>query len=86
MRRLRQQHHRLFGNGWRERPAQMDSHYETICQSCTNYATDPSHTPVLLRSATTPGTITKPAAPSSTSSSSTPPRRETDHGESRLSP
>ncbi len=49
MRRLRQQHHRLLGNGWCERPAQMDCHYETICETCTYYATDPSHTPVLLR-------------------------------------
>jgi integrase len=49
MRRLRQQHHRLLGNGWCERLAEMDCHYETICETCTYYATDASHTPVLLR-------------------------------------
>ncbi len=49
MRRLRQQHHRMLGNGWCERPAEMDCHYEAICETCTYYATDPTHTPVLLR-------------------------------------
>lgn len=49
MRRLRQQHHRMLGNGWCERPAEMDCHYETICETCTYYATDPTHVPVLLR-------------------------------------
>ena len=49
MRRLRQQHQRMLGNGWCQRPAEMDCHYETICETCTYYATDPSHIPVLIR-------------------------------------
>jgi hypothetical protein len=49
MRRLREQHRRMLGNGWCERPAKMDCHYETICESCTYYATDHTHVPVLIR-------------------------------------
>ncbi len=49
MRRLREQHRRMLGNGWCERPAKMDCHYETICETCTYYATDPTHIPVLIR-------------------------------------
>ena len=49
MRRLRQQHRRMLGNGWCERPTDMDCHYETICETCTYYATDPTHVPVLIR-------------------------------------
>ena len=49
MRRLRQQHRRMLGNGWCDRPADMDCHYETICETCTYYTTDTTHTPVLIR-------------------------------------
>ena len=49
MRRLRQQHRRMLGNGWCQRPAEMDCHYETICETCTYYATDTTHVPVLIR-------------------------------------
>jgi site-specific recombinase XerD len=49
MQRLRQQHQRMLGNGWCQRPAAMDCHYETICETCTYYGTDPSHIPVLTR-------------------------------------
>jgi integrase len=49
MRRLRQQHQRMLGNGWCQRPAAMDCHYETICETCTYYATDQSHIEVLIR-------------------------------------
>jgi hypothetical protein len=49
MRRLRQQHQRMLGNGWCQRPAEMDCHYETICETCTYFATDPSHIPTLTR-------------------------------------
>jgi integrase len=49
MQRLRQQHQRMLGNGWCQRPAAMDCHYETICETCTYYATDQSHIPVLIR-------------------------------------
>jgi integrase len=49
MRRLRQQHQRMLGNGWCQRPTEMDCHYQTICETCTYFATDPSHIPVLIR-------------------------------------
>jgi integrase len=49
MQQLRQQHQRMLGNGWCQRPAQMDCHYETICETCTYYGTDHSHIPVLTR-------------------------------------
>lgn len=49
MQRLRQQHQRMLGNGWCQRPAAMDCHYETICETCTYYGTDQSHIPVLTR-------------------------------------
>jgi site-specific recombinase XerD len=49
MRRLREQHRRMLANGWCERPTEMDCHYETICETCTYYTTDSTHTPVLIR-------------------------------------
>ena len=49
MRRLREQHRRMLGNGWCERPAKMDCHYETICETCTYFATDSTSIPVLIR-------------------------------------
>jgi len=49
MKRLRQQHQRMLGNGWCQRPGDMDCHYETICETCTYFGTDHSHVPVLIR-------------------------------------
>jgi hypothetical protein len=50
MRRLRQEvHHRLLGNGWCQRPAALDCHFESICETCTHFATDATFQPVLLR-------------------------------------
>ncbi len=50
MRQLREQvHQRLLGNGWCRRPAVLDCHFESICESCTHFATDATFTPVLLR-------------------------------------
>lgn len=47
MRHLREQvHHRLLGNGWCQRPAALDCHFESICESCVHFATDAT---VLLR-------------------------------------
>ncbi len=42
-------HHRLLGNGWCRRPAQLDRSFESICESCTHFGTDTTHQPVLLR-------------------------------------
>ncbi len=50
MRKLRQEvHHRLLGNGWCQRPAALDCHFESICETCTHFATDKSFQPVLVR-------------------------------------
>ena len=50
MRKLRQEvHHRLLGNGWCQRPAALDCHFESICETCTHFATDATFQPVLLR-------------------------------------
>ena len=49
-RRLRAEvHHRLLGNGWCQRPAVLDCHFESICEGCTHFATDTTFQPVLLR-------------------------------------
>lgn len=50
MQRLQHEvHHRLLGNGWCQRPAQLGCSYESICEACTHFATDSSVQPVLLR-------------------------------------
>jgi integrase len=50
MRRIRNEvHHRLLGNGWCQRPAQLDCGYESICESCVHFATDHTFQPVVLR-------------------------------------
>jgi hypothetical protein len=49
MQRLRRQHQRMLGNGWCKRPAAMDCHYESICETCTYFGIDQSHIPVLIR-------------------------------------
>ncbi len=50
MHRLRAEvHHRLLGNGWCKRPAVLDCHFESICETCTHFATDTTFQPVLLR-------------------------------------
>jgi len=49
MQRLRQQHQRMLGNGWCQRPAAMDCHHETICETCTYYATDEACISVLIQ-------------------------------------
>jgi integrase len=50
MRRLRAEvHHRLLGNGWCQRPAELDCSFESICETCAHFATGPSFRPVLLR-------------------------------------
>ncbi len=54
MRELREQvHHRLVGNGWCRPPAVPDCHFESICESCTHFATDATSRPSCCASATT---------------------------------
>ncbi len=42
-------HHRLLGNGWCQRPAQLDCSFESICESCVHFTTDQTFQPVVLR-------------------------------------
>ena len=43
MRRLRGETTRLLGNGYCTRPAALDCRYETICETCTHFATTEVH-------------------------------------------
>jgi integrase len=43
MRRLRGETTRLLGNGHCTRPAALDCRYETICETCTHFATNEDH-------------------------------------------
>jgi hypothetical protein len=43
MRRLRGEATRLLGNGHCTRPAVLDCRYETICETCTHFATSEDH-------------------------------------------
>jgi hypothetical protein len=38
---------RMLGNGWCNRPAQLDCQFESICETCAYYATDETFNPVL---------------------------------------
>jgi integrase len=50
MRRIRNEvHHRLLGNGWCQRPVQLDCSFESICETCVHFATDETFEPVVLR-------------------------------------
>jgi integrase len=50
MRRLREDlHHRLLGNGHCTRPAELECHYESICETCTFFSTNNDFAPILQR-------------------------------------
>jgi hypothetical protein len=50
MRRMSNEvHHRLLGNGWCQRPAQLDCSFESICETCVHFSTDATFQPVVLR-------------------------------------
>jgi integrase len=49
MRRLRKEHHRMLGNGYCTRPVELDCAFETICETCTYFATTVEFRPVLRR-------------------------------------
>jgi integrase len=51
MRRVRAEHHRMLGNGWCTRPAELDCSFETICESCGFFATTTEFKPTLTRQA-----------------------------------
>ncbi|MDQ1500363.1 MAG: hypothetical protein QOI86_3703 [Actinomycetota bacterium] len=49
MARLRREHHRMLGNGYCARPVELDCAYETICETCTYFATTIEFRPTLRR-------------------------------------
>jgi hypothetical protein len=49
MRRLRVEHQRMLGNGYCNRPSEMDCHFESICETCAYFSTGLEFRPVLLR-------------------------------------
>ncbi len=51
MRRVRAEHHRILGNGWCTRPAELDCSFETICEGCGFFATTIEFKPTLQRQA-----------------------------------
>ncbi len=51
MRRVRAEHHRMLGNGWCTRPAELDCSFETICEGCGFFSTAVEFRPTLARQA-----------------------------------
>jgi site-specific recombinase XerD len=47
MARLRREHHRLLGNGYCTRPAELDCAFEAICENCTFFQTSIQFRPTL---------------------------------------
>jgi hypothetical protein len=47
MARLRREHHRLLGNGYCTRPAELDCAFESICENCTVFQTSIEFRPTL---------------------------------------
>ena len=49
MARLRREHHRMLGNGYCTRPAELDCAFESICETCTFFQTSIEFRPTLQR-------------------------------------
>jgi site-specific recombinase XerD len=47
MTRMRREHHRLLGNGYCTRPAQLDCAFESICETCSYFQTSIEFRPTL---------------------------------------
>jgi site-specific recombinase XerD len=47
MAKLRREHHRLLGNGYCTRPAELDCAFESICETCTFFQTNIEFAPTL---------------------------------------
>jgi hypothetical protein len=47
MARLRREHHRMPGNGYCTRPAELDCAFESICETCTFFQTSIEFRPTL---------------------------------------
>ncbi len=54
MARLRREHHRMLGNGYCTRPAELDCAFESICETCTFFRPASSSAPPCKPSTTTP--------------------------------
>ena len=42
-------HRRMLGNGYCARPVELDCHFESICESCSNFVTTIEFRPTLQR-------------------------------------
>jgi integrase len=51
MRRVRAEHHRMLGNGWCRRPAELDCSFETMCEGCGFFSTTVEFKSTLQRQA-----------------------------------
>jgi hypothetical protein len=47
MAQLRREHHRMLGNGYCTRPAELDCAFESICETCTFFQTSIAFRPTL---------------------------------------
>jgi len=47
MAKLRREHHRMLGNGYCTRPAELDCAFESICETCTFFQTSIEFRPTL---------------------------------------
>jgi hypothetical protein len=47
MARLCREHHRMLGNGWCTRPAELDCAFESICETCTFFQASIEFRPTL---------------------------------------
>ena len=54
MARLRREHHRLLGNGYCTRPAELDCAFESICENCTSSKPASNSGPPCKPNTTTP--------------------------------
>jgi hypothetical protein len=79
MARLRREHHRMLGNGYCTRPAELDCAFESICETCTFFQTSIEFRPALQAqhddaiTKTTAGSCSPRCSPASTRTPHEPP-------------
>jgi hypothetical protein len=79
MTKLRREHYRMLGNGYRTRPLELDCNFESICETCTYFQPTIEFRPVLAPNATTPQPSARPAANTCSTTCSTGSTRATHH-------
>ena len=83
MRKLRAEHQsRMLGSGYCSRPADLDCHYETICESCTFFVTTIEFRPTLQAQrddAAQKGQTGRRRSTTASSNDSRTPALDTDH-------